>query len=148
MSKYIRTKEGKIFDLENKKVSSWEYIDNDTAVNEYGVEGAFYTIYYFDENEGHYSGYDGKGGHSCDFIEEKDIINQADTIDELCDCLMFVDEDEDFFITQVYKTNIPYYQKDGKCFGCIKIKLPNGAIRIEPVAKMKNGELMLICLNL
>ena len=82
---FIRTKDGKIFDLENKKVSSWEYIDNDTAINEYGVEGAFYTIYYFDENEGHYSECDGKGGHSCDFIDEKDILKQANTIKELCD---------------------------------------------------------------
>ena len=70
---------------------------------------------------------------------------QSDTIDELCDCLMIIDEDGDFFITQVYKINIPYYIKDKKCFGCIKIELPNGAIRIEPVAKMNEaGKLVLI----
>lgn len=92
MKKYIRTKDGKIFDLESKETSSWEYIDNETAINEYGVEGAFYTIYYFDENKGHYSEYDGKGGHSCIFIEEKDILKQADTIDELCDEFVLYDD--------------------------------------------------------
>ena len=85
MTKYIRTKDGKVYNLESKEVSSWEYIDNDTAINEYKVEGAFYSIYYFDEDEGHYSEYDDKGGHSCDFIEEKDILKQDDTIKELCD---------------------------------------------------------------
>ncbi len=145
---YIRTKDGKIYDLENKKVSSWEYIDNDTAINEYGVEGAFYTIYYFDENEGCYSEYDGKGGHSCDFIEEKDIIKQGDTIEELCDYLMFVDNDEkeDILITDVDEINITY-SKNETCYACLKIKLPNGAIRIEPVAKFnEKWSFDLICL--
>lgn len=82
---YVITKDGAIYDLKSKEVSSWEYIDNDTAINEYGVECAFYTIYYFDENKGHYSEYDGKGGHSCDFIEEKDILKQSENLEELCD---------------------------------------------------------------
>ncbi|MBR3208816.1 MAG: hypothetical protein IKF82_00965 [Bacilli bacterium] len=102
--KYIRTKDGKIYDLESKKVSSWEYIDNDTAINEYGVECAFYSIYYFDEYEGHYSEYDGKGGHSCDFIEEKDILKQADTIGELCDRFVNVSKcSKNITITGIYQ---------------------------------------------
>lgn len=82
---YIRTNGGIIYDLESKEVSSWEYIDNDTAINEYGVDGAFYTIYYFDENKGNYSEYDDKGGHSCVFIEEKDILDQSENLEDLCD---------------------------------------------------------------
>lgn len=81
---FIRTKD-EIYDLKSKEVSSWEYIDNDTARDIYGVDGAFYTIYYFDENKGRYLECDNKGGHSCDFIEEKDIVKQADTKEELCD---------------------------------------------------------------
>ena len=102
--KCIRTKNGEVYNLESKEVSSWEYIDNDTAINEYGVEGAFYTIYYFDENKGHYSEHDGKGGHSCVFIDEKDILKQADTIKELCD--VFVYEYKNSF----YKNSKPSYE--------------------------------------
>ena len=86
---YIRTKDDNIYDLGSKGVSSWEYIDNDTAINKYGVKGAFYTIYYFDENKGHYSEYDNKGGRSCDFIDEKDILKQSENLEELCDEIVY-----------------------------------------------------------
>ena len=141
MSKYIRTKEGKIYDLESKEVSSWEYIDNDTAINEYGVEGAFYTIYYFNENKGHYSEYDGKGGHSCDFIEEKDILKQADTIEELIDEAVFFDDNgKPHYKTQegaIWLLGAALF-KDSLRFG---IFTETGLIY---VAKMVNKEVVLI----
>ena len=70
---------------------------------------------------------------------------QGDTIDELCDCLMFVYEAiDDFLITEVEAKNMTYYDNE-TCYGCIKVKLPNGAIRIEPVAKLnENGDMVLI----
>lgn len=147
---YIRTKDGKIFDLENKKVSSWEYIDNDTAINEYGVEGAFYTIYYFDENEGCYSEYDDKGGHSCDFIDEKNIIVQANTIEKLCDgfYLDLGGEFNDIYLRRKDKFEIlkelafDYMRKDIKVILYAFIKTDEGLIY---VAKMNDkGELKLI----
>ena len=100
--KYIRTKDGKVYDLESKEISSWEYIDNDTAINKYGVEHSFYAIYYFDENKGYYSKYDGKGGHSCIYIEEKDILKQADTIKELVDGYYLDIDNHPFDSTQIY----------------------------------------------
>ena len=58
----------------------------------------------------------------------------ADTIEELCDCLMFVDKLNNFVITEVNEINISYSENE-TCYACLKIKLPNGAIRIESVAK-------------
>jgi len=95
-------------------------------------------------------GYDDRGVCICNgkTFYRDEYIKQADTIKELCDCLMFVDNDEqkDFLITEVDEDNLNYYDKKNEtCYGCIKVKLPNGAIRIEPVAKSnKNGEFELI----
>lgn len=72
-------------------------------------------------------------------VSNEYIIKEADTIEELCDCLMFVDNDEkqDFLITGVDEINITYSENE-TCYACLKIKLPNGAIRIEPVAKLND----------
>ena len=69
-------------------------------------------------------------------IRDEFVIKEADTIEELCDYLMFVDNDEkeDILITDVNEVNITY-SKNETCYACLKIKLSNGAIRIEPVAK-------------
>lgn len=125
---YIRTKDGTIYDLESKEVSSWEYIDNDTALNEYGVEGAFYTIYYFDENKGHYSEYDGKGGHSCVFIEEKDILKQSDTIEEL------IQDNDMIYIHDLYPDVVLVVEGNIKPFGY------NNSIKLKEWLKFKFTE--------
>ena len=82
------------------------------------------------------------------YFRKENIIAKADTIKELCDCLMFVDNDKqkDFLITDVNEDNMNCYDnKKETCYGCIKIELSNGAIRIEPIAKLnENGELELI----
>ena len=83
--KYIRTKDGRIYDLESKEVSSWEYINEELANNVYREKEAFYCIYYYDENKAPYLETDGKGGHSMDSIGESEILKQADTIEKLCD---------------------------------------------------------------
>ena len=106
---YIRTKDDNIYDLGSKGVSSWEYIDNDTAINKYGVKGAFYTIYYFDENKGHYSEYDNKGGRSCDFIDEKDILNQSENLEELCDKFVYC---QNGFYEMYSKLDFAHYDKE------------------------------------
>lgn len=144
---YIRTKDDNIYDLGNKGVSSWEYIDNDTAINKYGVKGAFYTIYYFDENKGHYSEYDNKGGRSCDFIDEKDILKQSENLKELCDC----------FVTESPSVELKYRFNIYKTLnGAKKCAYANGdeiniyghiwnGITLTPVAKMnENGKLELL----
>lgn len=83
--KYIRTKDGRIIDLTSKQVSSYEIIDDKKAIDEYGEESGFICIYYYDEDIGEHIEYDGKGSRSMDSWHLKDIIKQADTIEELCD---------------------------------------------------------------
>lgn len=99
MSRYIRIKDGIIYDLESKEISSIEYIDKNTAINEYKVECAFYTIYYYSGLKGHYLECDNKGGYSCDFIEEKDILKQSDNLVELCDGFVVAFEENNDRIT-------------------------------------------------
>ena len=81
--KYIRTKDGRIIDLTSKQVSSYEIVDDKTAVDEYGEESGFICVYYYDEDIGEHIEYDGKGGRSMDNWYLKDIVKQADTIEDL-----------------------------------------------------------------
>ena len=106
MSKYIRTKDG-IFEIE--KIEKYFLDESQKLFINNTMRIAF---------------------------KENEVLKQADTIEKLCDCLMFVDNDEekDFLITGVNEININYSKKE-TCYGCIKVELPNGAIRIEPVAK-------------
>ena len=85
MSRYIRTIDGRIIDLNSKLVSSYEIIDDNTAKEEYGEDNGFICVYYFDEDIGEHIEYDNKGGRSMDNWYLKDIIKEADTIEELCD---------------------------------------------------------------
>lgn len=143
-SRYIRTKDGRIFDLESKEISSIEYIDKNTAINEYKVECAFYTIYYYNGLKGHYLECDNKGGYSCDFIEEKDILKQADTIKELCDEFVVKDSFDKYCLEidanyEALKCN-GWFNGDYLIYGAIWTD--KGLIY---VAKMnENGELELI----
>lgn len=90
--KYIRTKD-KIIDLTSKQVSSYEIIDDKTAVDEYGEDSGFIMVYYYDRDIGEHIEYDNKGGHSMNNWYLKDIVKQADTIEELCDELVLKDLD-------------------------------------------------------
>ena len=94
--KYIRTKDGRIYDLESKEVSSWEYIDKELANKVYKEKEAFYCIYYYDEYKAPYLETDGKGGQSMDSIRESEILKQADTIEELCDYIVVINPDKNF----------------------------------------------------
>ena len=146
MSRYTRTNDGRIYDLESKEISSIEYIDKNTAINEYKVECAFYTIYYYNGLKGHYLECDNKGGYSCDFIEEKDILKQADAIEELCDEFVSTYKAWEYpIITKVKQANIFYIKE------CAKRgeQVIYGAIWTDKgliyVAKMnEKGELVLI----
>lgn len=88
--RYIKTKNGKIFDLEGNGVSSWRYVPDEMATGPlWGCEGAFYEIYYYDLDRGEHLEMDGEGGHSMDCINESEIDKTSDTIEELYDELVF-----------------------------------------------------------
>ncbi len=91
-------------------------------------------------------------GYIVGFFEGKNVLKQADTIEELCDgwiieCLGW---DKPIFKRQLRYINWRDYVKTANKYkathyACIFVKLQNGAIRIEPVAKMnKKGELELL----
>ena len=89
--KYIRTKD-KIIDLTSKQISSFKIIDDETAIDEYGEDGGFIMVYYYNQDVGEHIEYDNKGGHSMDNWYLKDILKQANTIEELCDEFVYIDE--------------------------------------------------------
>ena len=70
----ITTKKNKIIDLEDKSVSSYEYVDKKTAEKEWGEEEAFYNVYYYDSDKGEHIERDGKGGSSMDCFRESEIV--------------------------------------------------------------------------
>ena len=82
--KYIRTKY-KIIDLTSKQVSSYKIVDDKTAVDEYGEDSGFIMVYYYNRDIGEHIEYDNKCGYSMDNWYLKDILKQAETIEELCD---------------------------------------------------------------
>ena len=146
--KYIRTKDG-IIDLTSKQVSSYEIIDDKTAVDEYCEDSGFIMVYYFNEYIGKFLEYDNKGGRSMNSWYLKDIIDQADTIEELCD--EFVNLYSNGIITQYVGNNFKKEAKDTKTI-CRQENITvvsYGAIWTEKgliyVAKMnEEGELCLI----
>ena len=90
--KYIRTKDGRVIDLTSKQVSSYEIIDDDTAIAKYGEDSGFIMVYYYNRDIGAYIEYDGKGGRSMNSWYLKDILKQADTIEEVFDQLVYVED--------------------------------------------------------
>ena len=82
--RYLILKNRKVIDLEDKGISSWEYIDEKRAKSdEFGWEEAFYVIYYFDENKGDHLEQDDKGGRSMDNYDESFVLATCDTPEEL-----------------------------------------------------------------
>lgn len=86
--KYIRTKDGKIIDLTSKEVSSYEIVEDKAQEEKYSK---VICVYYFDRDIGEHIENDNSGGRSMDNWYLKDIIEQADTIEELCDGFIFKD---------------------------------------------------------
>ena len=135
--KYIRTKD-KIIDLTSKQVSSYEIVDDKKAINEYGEDSGFIMVYYYDEDIGEHLEHDGKGGRSMDNWYLKDIIKQADTIEELCD--EFVAYHKTLKLTYVIR-KMPFVEQDENfnIYGAIWTEWG-----LKYVAKMKgilpNGE--------
>ena len=81
--RYLITKKNKIIDLEDKSVSSYEYVDKKTAEKEHGEEEAFYNVYYYDSGKGKRVEKDGKGGSSVDCFKKSEIVFTCDTIEEV-----------------------------------------------------------------
>lgn len=144
--KYIVTKDGRIIDLNSKQVSSYEIIDDKTAVDKYGEISGFICVYYYDEDIGEHIEYDGKGSRSMDNWYLKDIVKQADTIEELCDGYVVESDDGWYgfkiinFAKQDYHIRERYQEQNIILYGFIKTD--KGLIY---VAKMKgilpNGEI-------
>lgn len=91
MVRYIRTRDGRIFDLQDKKVSSYEHLVDEKTLKEYGLEETCYSIYYFSEDKGQHLERDGKGGHSMDCIYQSEILMEGNKLEEVCDKLVSFD---------------------------------------------------------
>lgn len=70
---YIRTKDGAIYDLKSKEISSIEQKD------------CWVNIFYYDREKGQYLEWDDNGGRSMDTIYKTEILNKSESLDELCD---------------------------------------------------------------
>ena len=144
--KYIRTKEGQIFEIENSKPSSIiickpKIMEMLVAIDDKKYEKRK-VIQAREIGKKHW---------------KNEIVAQADTIEEMCDCYLIVrkgrftirpiepyvcDKKEWDLKTKQLKAHII----ETCCvYGAIWIELPNEAMRLEPVAKMNNeGELELL----
>ena len=147
MIRYIRTKD-EIIDLTSRQVSSYEIIDDKTAIDEYGEDGGFIMVYYYNQDVGEHIERDNKGGHSMDNWYLKDILKQADTIEELCDCYL-----EDCgrgvpaIITKTMWVDLHMEKSlrgETSFYACI-IKRDEKGVHIEPFAKLnEKGEFELL----
>lgn len=121
--KYIRTKNGRVFEI----------IESDDETGTFVITNhkETYTLSYYNEN----------------------IYKEADTIEKLCD--EFVWDEDLCYINFKNKTlelkgddytfDLVYCLKKHDIYGAIWLKLPNGAPRLEPVAKLnEEGELELL----
>lgn len=148
MARFIRTRDGRIFDLQDTKVSSVEYIHTEEQLKEYGLEEPSYSIYYFSEDEGQHLEHDGKGGHSMDCIDQSEILMEGDKLEEVCDKL--VSFDNFGRVIDVYGIiNLPYTRlvvKSTNFVGYVMAAICTDK-GIMYVAKMNNqGEWESICL--
>jgi len=73
MSRYVITKDGTIYDLKSKEISSIEQKD------------CWVDIFYYDREKGQYLEWDDNGGRSMDTIYKTEILNQSENLEELCD---------------------------------------------------------------
>lgn len=74
-------KNKKVIDLENKQISSWNYIDK-TRIEDYGIEEPCYEVYYFNHDIGEHIEQDDRGGQSMDSIYESQIQKTFDTLED------------------------------------------------------------------
>ena len=122
--KYIRTKDGRILYM----IEKCEYKENKiTYIVGWDLEDNFE-------------------------INQEDVINQADTIEELCDEFVAFKTKEDYGILSAtdyiegHKWEMEDYAKNGyQIYACIWVIDSNGAPTLKPVAKMNDkGELELL----
>ena len=125
MNKYIRTKDNKIF-----KVLDTHYMRVPENHRLYGVKVYDVEVW--------------KG------ILEEDVLKEANTLKELCDIFKVVNINQSpFSFTNYRDFELARFNKNksenATLYGYIYILLPNGAVRIEPVAKMnEKGDLELL----
>ena len=85
---------------------------------------------------------------NVDNIGGVEIIKTADTIEELVDKYLrvFVGKDEEMKpYVMLDKDDKHFSENESVVYACIWIQLPNGAYRLEPVAKLnEKGDLKLL----
>ena len=88
VKRYVRTKEGKIFDEQDKGVACFTLQPTAPEL----CEQALLSIYYYDRHRGQYIDVDGYGINSRDDVNEEDIVMFADRPEDLCDVFVLVEE--------------------------------------------------------
>ena len=127
MKKYFRTKDGRLF-----------------KVHEYESRRLRVNIAYWS-----------KPMH-LSIMRKDEILKEADTVEELCDeCFITDDDKNNIYGTKIHCSNFHYARNGDEddsenaqkpyekytFYGFIWVILPNGAPRLEPVAKMnKEGD--------
>ena len=86
--RYVKLNNGTIIDLLSNEVSSFTRLsDEEARSDEWGLEGATYMVYYYDEEKGAFLETDGQGGRSMDNFFESEIIETSDDIEDLFDMI-------------------------------------------------------------
>lgn len=70
--KYLVTRDGELYDLKSKEISSIEQGDD------------YINVFYYNRDKGQYLECDNNGGRSMDTIYTEDILREASTLDYLC----------------------------------------------------------------
>ena len=148
----IRTKDGKIIDLEAKDVSSYEFVYDKEAREEYGEEYGFVCIYYYDKDKGKHIEHDACGGCSMDNFYLKDIVRHSEAIEDLCDAYICGDDYKEHIILSYEQMEESYWKVrllDGDkkviIYAAIWITGDNGEPILKSVAQMnERGELELL----
>ena len=129
--RYIRTKDGKVFDLEKIKneIKSYspqaDYVFGSFTATEYGELKVPFLI----------NGKNDAAVLDCD----GDGFKESDSIEELLDAYSVVGDDGrpyQFYSLEKAKEGSHLSQPADTIYGCIHITLPNRAVRTEPVAKV------------
>ena len=125
---YVRTKDGAIYDLKSKEISSIEQKD------------CWVNIFYYNREKGQYLEWDDNGGRSMDTIYKTEILKQSDNLEELCDEFVYI---KDGIASQYLTIDFKFKRDDEFC--ALRNKLTaNGIAEISKgISKyeLENGEL-------
>lgn len=129
--RYIRTKNGVIIDLE-------KFINNEK-------DTPYYTDFIFDEitKDGHLkwtavgtdkNSMENQRGRRCQFgaTLNSEIVNQADTIEELCDGFVVENPEKDFHVLRCYKEDVFSFVED--------VEIPIGIKEYDEKRDLISGE--------